>query len=157
MRWTLAFFLVGFLLVACSGSDGAGDAGQDAAGDAGQDAGEDGGGDPAPGPVFSLRFESGAQACARFSESRTAAQELALGARLHFKTQDLSLPSDADFFQADLLDSVELGPEGLTASPTGPGEFSYVLEDELWGWCPRYVFTQTFTFDTPPRPRRAEA
>ncbi len=154
MRQIIICLSLPLFLWGCAGNSESQDAGTDGLV---EDAGTDAGGDEEPEQTFFLRFEAGAQACAHFSEGRTAAQELALGARLQFAPGLVELSSDQDFFEADLIESVHLGPQGLVASPTGPGEFAHQFEEELWGWCHRFIFTQAYTFGDPARPWRIEA
>jgi hypothetical protein len=108
------------------------------------------GGD-APDEPFELVFENGAQACAQFLTRRSAAQELALRGRLVFKPQTLSLPRDADSFQAELINEVQLtGPEPVSATPDGPGEITHEYQQQVWGYIHYYTYTQAFHFGARP-------
>lgn len=141
-------FLIPLLLclaaAGCNGNDGNDDRGLPDAD--GVDAGGDEIGEP-----FGLVFENGAQACAQFMGTRTAAQELALRGRLIFKPQTLSLPRDADSFQAELIDEVLLtGPDPVAAQPDGPGEFTHEYQQPVWGYVHLYTYTQAFHFGARP-------
>jgi len=82
---------------------------------------------------------------------RTAAQELALRGRLVFKPQTLSLPRDADSFQADLIDEVHLtGPDPVSAQPDAPGEINHEFQQPVWGYIHTYTYTQSFHAGTRP-------
>jgi hypothetical protein len=135
--------LIGFLvlfscvaLAACNGDGGEDDGGTpdaDGAGDGGDD----------PGGPFKLVFENGAQACAQFSEDRSAAQELALRGRMVFKPGTLELPRDAESFEADIIQELQVtGPDPVPAQPGGAGEILHEFETDLWGHCHHYTFTQ---------------
>ena len=136
------------LVTCCNGIDGNDDRGfPDADGDAGRDESEE---------PFKLTFENGAQTCAQFMICRTAAEELALRGRLVFRPQTLSLPRDADSFQADLIDAVNLtGPDPFAAQPDGPGEITHEYQQQVWGYIHYYTYTQAFHAGD--RPFRVEA
>ncbi len=151
MNIRLLFLLFTAVLIACCNGSGGGDGG-DGYADA-EDGGDDGGdgyadaedGGDRPGEPFKLVFEEGAQACAQFSEKRTAAQELFLRGRLVFKPQTLELPRDADSFQADIVEELYVtGPDPVEAQPDGPGEILHEFETGLWGHCHHYTFTQLY-------------
>jgi hypothetical protein len=98
---------------------------------------------------FKLVFIEGAQACARFSESRTALQELSLKGRVTFHPGTITLPRNSDVFEADLLDQVQvIGPNPVQATEETGGEIEHRFESGLWGSCHRYVFTQQLLADT---------
>ncbi|MBN2493213.1 MAG: hypothetical protein JXR96_01375 [Deltaproteobacteria bacterium] len=142
-------------LQACSHDNGNADAGREDACD-GQDGG-DAGADTDPGPPFQLVFASGAQACARFVEQRSAAQELALCCRLSFRPGTVELPRDAERIDADVIERAEMGgPEPEEALPAGPGWIEHEIETALWGWCHRYTLSQELVFGEPSRPLRIE-
>ncbi len=149
-----------FLLTACSGSNGTSDGFVDDGerdGSDGANAGDEGdeervdGGDYNPGPPFRLVFEDGAQACARFADRRTAAQELALRGRIRFVPQTVELPRDADTIRVDLIQTARIiGPVPVEAVVVGPGEIVHDQESAVWGWCHHYTYTQLFDANSVP-------
>lgn len=148
-------------LAACNGSGGDGDGGDgytDANGiNDGGDPGTDRAADGDPGEPFKLVFAEGAQACAQFSEYRTAAQELSLRGRMAFRPGTLELPRDADRFEADIIQKLHItGPDPVPAQPEGAGEILHEFETALWGHCHRYTFTQPHRAGTRPVVVRAE-
>lgn len=142
------YLLLPAVLIACCNGSGGRDDGGDGFADADGryddgDPGTDRAADGEPGEPFKLVFEEGAQACAQFSEKRTAVQELFLRGRLVFKAQTLELPRDADSFQADIVKELYVtGPDPVEAQPYGPGEISHEFATATWGHCHHYTFTQ---------------
>ena len=142
----LCLLLPGLLLASCNGS------GKDNDGGDGYTDGDgvDGGGDD-PGEPFKLVFENGSQACAQFSEHRTAAQELALRGRIVFKPGTVPLPRDVDSFDADIIQELYVtGPNPVSAQPQDAGEILHEFESALWGHCHYYTFTQPHRAGTRP-------
>lgn len=142
----------------CNGNGGGDDGGNpDADGiDGGGDPGTDRSADGESNEPFELVFESGAQACAQFMIQRSATQELALRGRIVFHPGTISLPRDADTFQAELIDEVHLtGPEPVAAQPDGPGEITHQYEQQVWGY--RHLYTLSQAFHAGGRPFRVEA
>ncbi len=124
---------------ACDGGGGPPD-GADA-GD-GADGGADGDGDA--GPTYQAVFEPGARACAGFLVQRSAAQELALRARVGFAPQTLELAPGADR-EVELFADLEVGgPTPAPATPVGPATLAHRRETFLGGFCDRFELAQVF-------------
>jgi hypothetical protein len=131
MRWVI---LLVFMLVSACGSTSSGvDAGD--AGDA-VDAGDDAGGDDGLGG-WTLDFPAGLELCGWNALVGKAPPYAPFDHKVRLSVREVSVrwPEKQETLQVDLLDRVEVGPDGAVAAAAGPGELEARLySDEQRTW-----------------------
>ncbi len=88
---------------------------------------------------FAISIPPGAQVCTMCG-GRDARLEYRLKGRITFHPGLIRLPPGEDFIEAELIDLVELGPDRLPATPTGPGTFNQKQEGGEF----HYEYVQSF-------------
>jgi hypothetical protein len=71
--------------------------------------------------------------------------ELARKGRIYFRSGLVQLSRDQERFTADLIEKLELAPDGQQAVPAGNGTFARTIEGSSENAEHRYEFTQTFS------------
>jgi hypothetical protein len=88
---------------------------------------------------FAISIPPGSQVCTMCG-GRDARLEYRLKGRITFRPGLVRLPPRENFVDADLIESVELGPDRLPAAPRGPGNFKRKQEGEEY----HYEYVQPF-------------
>jgi hypothetical protein len=128
--------LLCLLVCGCSHSGGDPDGSIPDAHDAG---GDDAKPDEDIGDSFAVSIPTGAQVCTMCG-GRDAKLEYQLKGRITFRPGLYRLPPGENFVEAEIIDSVELGPDRLPAESQGPGTFNRKQEGQEY----HYEYVQSF-------------
>ena len=83
-------------------------------------------------PTFVLEIPADTRTCGVFQDGRTPAEELALKCRVTFRQGQWDLPGGAVTVPAEIIESLEFGPDALPGAPVTAGLFRVTKDPSPW-------------------------
>jgi hypothetical protein len=136
-------------LMGCSGADqGREDGGPELDGADGADSGPDGS-DEAQTEEFALQVPPSTVVCS-VGSGMDVLEYHAAKRRVTFKEGRVLLPRDQESFEADLVERLELAPDGAEAQPDGPGVFTRTIQGSASEGSYLYEYRRPYLLDSQP-------
>jgi len=136
----------------CLNAQQATDAGiddNDGRADGSGDSGDISGADIQLGDDFAIIVPSAATTCTMCG-GKNAVQEYYIKGRIRFRPGTIRLPRNQSSLSADLIESIEIGPEQTQATVVDSGVFTKTIENVAEGEIHQYQYRQSFLFEGEP-------